>query len=151
MTKKIDSPNQLNLLDLLQDLRPKSSGFASFNIDLQLREAISEAIRGCQLSRYQIAAHMSELVGVEISKSMIDSWTAESREGLNRFPSCYLPAFCKVIGTIEPLRILADLLGAYVIQGKEALLTEIGRVEDQKKKLSEREKALKMMLQGMKE
>ena len=151
MTKRIDSPNQLNLLDLLQDLRPKSNGFASFNIDLQLREGISEAIRGCQLSRYQIAAHMSELVGVEITKSMIDSWTAESREGLNRFPACYLPAFCKVIGTIEPLRILADLLGAYVIQGKEALLTEIGRVKEQKKKLSEREKALEVQLNGMKE
>jgi hypothetical protein len=142
--------NQLSLLDLLKDLRPKTNGFASFNIDLQLREAISQAIKECSHSRFQIAAKMSELLGVEISKSMIDSWTAESREGLYRFPACYLPAFCHVVGSLEPLRIMADLLGGYVIQGEEAILTELGRVKEQKRKLVEREKALETMLRGIK-
>ena len=141
--------NQLSLLDLLKDLRPKNNDFASFNIDLRLRDAISQAIKDCPHSRFQIAAKMSELLGVEITKSMIDSWTAESREGLYRFPACYLPAFCHVVGSLEPLRIMADLLGAYVIQGEEAILTELGRVKDQKRKLSEREKALETQLQGM--
>jgi len=151
MKKICQNPNQLSLLNLLQDLRPKTNKFASFNIDLQLREAISEAIRRCQSSRFQIAARMSELLGLEISKSMIDSWTAESREGVNRFPACYLPAFCDAVGSLEPLRIMVDLLGAYVIEGEEAILTEIGRIDDQKKKLSDREKALKTVLQGMRE
>jgi hypothetical protein len=149
MKKNCQNPDQLSLLNLLQDLRPKTNRFASFNIDLQLREAISEAIRRCQSSRFQIAARMSELLGLEISKSMIDSWTAESREGVNRFPACYLPAFCEAVGSLEPLRIMVDLLGAYVIEGEEAILTEMGRIDDQKKKLSDREKALKTVLQGM--
>lgn len=147
--KKFSHPNQLTLLDLLKDLRPKTSDFSSFNIDLQLRDSISRAIKDCPLSRYQIAAKMSELLGFEITKSMIDSWTAESREGVYRFPACYLPAFCHVVGSLEPLRILTDLLGAYVIEGEEALLTELGRIEEQKRKLSERERALKTVLQGM--
>jgi hypothetical protein len=92
---------------------------------------------------------MSEVLGFEITKSMIDSWTAESREGVYRFPACYLPAFCHVVGNLEPLRILADLLGVYVIEGEEALLTELGRIEEQKQKLSEKEKAIKSILQGM--
>ena len=141
--------NQLSLLDLLKDLRPKNNDFASFNIDLRLRDAISQAIKDCPHSRFQIAAKMSELLGVEITKSMIDSWTAESREGLYRFPACYLPAFCHVVGSLEPLRIMADLLGAYVIQGEEAILTELGRIKEQKKKIAIREKALESQLQGM--
>ena len=141
--------NQLSLLDLLKELRPKNNDFASFNIDLRLRDAISQAIKDCPHSRFQIAAKMSELLGVEITKSMIDSWTAESREGLYRFPACYLPALCHVVGNLEPVRIMADLLGVYVIQGEEAILTELGRIKEQKKKIAVREKALETVLQGM--
>jgi hypothetical protein len=146
---KNSQTNQLSLLDLLKDLRPKNNAFASFNIDLRLRDAISQAIKDCSHSRFQIAAKMSELLGVEITKSMIDSWTAESREGLYRFPACYLPALCHVVGSLEPVRIMADLLGAYVIQGEEAILTELGRRKEQKKKIAVREKALESVLQGM--
>lgn len=148
--KKSSHPDQLSLLNLLQDLRPKNGEFASFNIDLQLREVITEAIKVCPYSRIQIASKMSELLGIEVTKSMIDSWTADSREGVYRFPACYLPAFCHVVGSLEPLRIMADLLGAYVLEGEDALLTELGRIETQKKKLQEKEKAIKTVLQGMK-
>lgn len=138
--------NQLSLLDLLKDLRPKNNDFASFNIDLRLRDAISQAIKDCPHSRFQIAAKMSELLGVEITKSMIDSWTAESREGLYRFPACYLPAFCHVVGSLEPLRIMADLLGGYVIESRDALLTKLGKIKEEKRMLSEEEKAVESLL-----
>ena len=146
---KNQNHNQLSLLDLLKDLRPQISDSASFNIDLQLREAISRAIKECPHSRYQIAARMSELLGVEITKSMLDSWTAESKEGTYRFPACYLPAFCKALGNIEPLRIMADLLECYVIEGEDALLTQLGKIRDQKEQLLEKERAIKTILQGM--
>ena len=141
--------SQLSFLDLLEDLRPKTSDSASFNIDLQLRDAITRAIKDCPHSRYQIAAKMSELLGIEITKSMLDSWTAESKEGIYRFPACYLPAFCRALGNIEPLRIMADLLGAYVIEGEDALLTQLGKIKDQKDQLLEKERAIKTILQGM--
>jgi hypothetical protein len=137
-------------LSLLKDLRPQQGKFASFNIDLCLRDAISQAIKECPHSRFQIAAQMSELLGMEITKSMIDSWTADSREGTYRFPACYLPAFCKAAGSIEPFRIMADLLGCYVIESEDALLMELGRIKSQKKKLAEREKALELIIGGMK-
>jgi hypothetical protein len=94
---------------------------------------------------------MSEVLGFEITKSMIDSWTAESREGVYRFPACYLPAFCHVVGNLEPFRILADLLGVYVIESKDALLMKLGRIKDEKRKLTEEEKAVEAKLQGMRE
>lgn len=145
---KFANPNQLSFLDFLKELRPKNTEFSSLNVDLRLREAIAQAIKDSPLSRYQIAAHMSELVGTEISKTMIDSWTAESREGVNRFPACYLPAFCHVVGSIESMKILADLVGCFVIQGQEALLIELSKVKSQKIKLNEREKAIEAILKG---
>jgi len=146
--KKFRHPDQLNFFDLLKDLRPKNGGFASFNIDLLLRETIAQAIKESPLSRFQIAARMSEILGLEVSKSMIDSWTAESREGINRFPACYLPAFCQTVGSFEPLRALADLLGCVVVEGEEALLIELSKVDVEKDKLLRREKAIKTILNG---
>jgi hypothetical protein len=148
--KKNWQAGQPGLFDLLKDLRPKSAEFSSFNIDLLLRNSIAQAIKDSPHSRFQIAAQMSDKLGVEITKSMIDSWTAESREGVNRFPACYLPAFCDAVGSIEPMRVLADLIGCFVVQGEDALKIELHKIESQKQKLSEKEKAIKAILQGVK-
>ena len=148
--KKFCHPDQLSFFDLLKDLRPQNSGFSSFNIDLLLRETISQAIKESPLSRFQIAAKMSDALGVEVSKTMIDSWTAESREGINRFPACYLPAFCHAVNSIEPLRVLADLVGSVVVQGEDALRIEMSKIEEQEQRLSEKKKAIKTILNGVK-
>lgn len=142
-------PNQFSLLDLLKDLRPQNTEFSSFNIDLLFRKALRDAIKLSRLSREQIAMRMSELLGKEVTKDMIDSWTAESREGMNNMWAANLPAFCHAAGTIEPLRILSDLNGCYVIQGPEALDLEMKKIEDQEKALAERKRAIKTMRQGM--
>ncbi len=148
--KKFCHPDQLNFFDILRDLRPKNTEFSSFNIDLLLRETLVQAIKESPHSRFQIAAQMSDLLGIEISKTMIDSWTAESREGINRFPACYLPAFCHAVESIEPLKVLADLVGSFVVQGQEALLIEQSKINLQKEKLAEKERAIRILLQGMK-
>jgi hypothetical protein len=142
-------PNQFSLLDLLKDLRPKDTEFSSFNIDLRFRKALHDAIKSSHLSREQIAMKMSELLGREVTKDMIDSWTAESREGMNNIWAVNLPAFCHVVESIEPLRILADLNGCYVIQGPEALDLELKKIWDQRKILDERERSIKIHKQGM--
>lgn len=146
--KKICQSSQLSLFDLLADLRPKIS-ISVLNTDLLLRTAIAKAIKESSLSRIQIAARMSEALDVEITKTMLDAWTAESREGLNRFPACYLPVFCDAVQSIEPLKILADLNGCFVIQGPEALDLEEKRIQDQEKTLADRKRAIKTMRQGI--
>jgi len=69
---------------------------------------------------------MSELVGQDITKTMLDSWTAESK-GMHRFPAVYLPAFCEAVGSTEPIRMLGQVLCAFVLPGPAALLAEIRR------------------------
>jgi len=103
----------------------------SLDMDKQFREIISEALRGCcPLSRYQVAARMSELLGQDITKTMLDSWTAESKEQ-HRFPAVFLPAFCEAVGSTEPIRMIGRRVGVFVLPGPEALRAEIQRIEEE--------------------
>ena len=129
--QKIDI-NQASLFDIIQNFQTVNNGTrpaGSFDIDHQFRVAISMALKNCPLSRWQVAARMSELTGQEITKAMLDSWTAESKEG-HRFPAIYLPVFCEAVGCSEPLMILGKLVGVFVLPGPEALRAEIQRIEE---------------------
>ena len=90
--KRIDKNDdrQISLFDLIiknqgEDTSPKEG---SLDIDTEVRHLVSEELKGCPYSRYHVAARMSELTGTEITKSMLDSWTAESKEQ-HRFPAIF--------------------------------------------------------------
>ena len=68
-------------------------------------------------SLYPVAAHMSGLVGRDITKAMLDSRTAEL-EGVHRFPAVYLPAFCEAVGSTDPIRMLCRVLCARAMHGE---------------------------------
>lgn len=124
---------QLSLFDIIrniQDGKPTPKPIGSFNIDRQFREAISAALKQCPLSRYQVVARMSELTDTDITKTMLDSWTAESKEQ-HRFPAIFLPAFCEAVGCTEPLKMIGTLVGVFVLPGPEALRAEIQRMDEE--------------------
>ncbi len=135
---------QYTLFDLifrLQD-KPADPGPGSLNVQYQLQAVISECIKRCPLSRWEIAGRMSALLNQEITKYMLDTWTAESKE-YHRFPAEYLPAFCQAVDSYEPLRLLAEKAGVFVLPGPEALRAEIKRIEEEIKKLQkQRQKRL---------
>jgi len=133
LKKRLDNPNQITIFDVIQSLQNKerqSRPAGSFDIDRQFRESISKALKKCPLSRYQVAARMSELIGCDITKSMLDSWTAESKEN-HRFPAIFLPAFCEATGQTEPLNILARPVKVFVLPSAEALRSEIHKLEEE--------------------
>lgn len=144
---------QPSLFDVLTELQTvKTTNHqqpaGSFDIDRQFRAAISEALKHSPLSRWQIVARMSELTGSEITKSMLDSWTADSKED-HRFPAIFLPAFCEAVGCSEPLNLLGRLVGVFVLPGPEALRAEIRRIEeDISRKQTEKRKRM-MFLKEM--
>ena len=126
--------NQVSIFELLAIQQGEATRAAqtpgSLDMDRQFREAISEALRGCPRSRYQVAARMSELLGQDITKTMLDSWTAESKEQ-HRFPAVFLPAFCEAVGSTEPIRMIGQRVGAFVLPGPEALRAEIQRIDEE--------------------
>jgi hypothetical protein len=132
LKQRIDT-RQASLFDILKNYQEEnivSRPAGSFDIDRQLRAMLSEALKHCPLSRWQVAARMSELTGQEITKAMLDSWTAESKED-HRFPAIFLPAFCEATGCNEPLKMMGKLVGMFIMPGPEALRAEIRRFEEE--------------------
>jgi len=145
--------NQLSILDLLRELNaPEEPGPAEGRMRCidDLRGAIRRAIKTSPLSRHQIAGQMSHLLAHTITKEMIDSWTRESDEVNGRpvrhVPAEYLPAFCDVTGSTEPLRILGELCGLFVLPGPDALRAEIQRLDEQAKQIQARKRKRVMFL-----
>lgn len=145
-------PRQISIFELIrQSQDQKTDQFdRKFDIDRELRDAVSAALKRCPLSRYQVVARMSELLDQDITKTMLDSWTAESKEH-HRFPAVFLPAFCSAVGDSTPLAILARPVGVFMLPGTEALRAEIRRLDEE---ICERKKAKQkreVFLQGIEE
>ncbi|MDP3715696.1 MAG: hypothetical protein Q8R21_04730 [Burkholderiales bacterium] len=103
---------------------------------------LSEAITKSGLSRFAIAARMSELLGREITKAQIDAWTAESKNEW-RFPFEYAAAFEVACDCINLQELLARKRGTRILVGEEALLAEMGRIDREVRELRERKLQLR--------
>lgn len=156
MTKnKNKSSRQTTIFEYLQKAEqlyrnPENPPGGSLDIDTEFRAAVSFDLKrahdhsGRELSRYEVAARMSELAGQEISKAMLDNWSAESHEK-HRFPCQFLPAF--VIATGGERRafdVLSRKSGLFALPGPEALRAEIRRIDEEinKKKYEKQKRVL---------
>lgn len=129
-------------LDLFEIPVPRVPMPGALDVGIAVRHRISDLLKDSPRNRFEIAARMSELLGHEITKHQLDSWTAESREGW-RFPLEYLPAFEVAVETHLVTTWLADLRGCKVLVGKEALDAEIGKLERLKEAAAKKIKELK--------
>lgn len=152
MKKKLDI-GQMDIFEVIRRVSEEQKAISGkedipgrLNIDATLRELVSQALKEPRLSRYEVAAKMSSLLGREITKAMIDSWSAESKEN-HRFPLAYLPAFMEATGDKTILRFIAEKAGGYFIEGEDALYTELGKLEKMKKEIAEKERLIKQMLE----
>lgn len=145
--KKIDT-RQLNLFEYLAGLRsPATTGDheGQLNIAEALRRALNQAIKEFPGSRYEIAGAMSHSLGAEITKSQLDSWTAESKSG-NRIPAEYIPAFCDATQNQAPLIVLNQAAGNVAVPGPEALRAEVARLADQEKAVRQEKRKRQLLL-----
>lgn len=147
---------QLDLLELIEQLdrvSPETPVAGSLDLDAQLRLALSEALRCAPGSRFEVAARMSELMGVEVTKWQLDSWTAESKEG-HRFPAAYLPAFCAAAGSWDVLALLARACGRRVhADPRVDVEARIGRmraeIQVEERRLRERKRQLRDAVEAL--
>jgi hypothetical protein len=119
----------------------------NYDIAAQIRRWMTSAIKASQMSRYEIAAKLSELLDKEISKYQLDSWTAESKEGYH-LPADYVPALASVLEDFSLVRILAAPLGIQVLENKDLIWLEYGQVRQMERKIRARKKQLEKRLQG---
>lgn len=96
------------------------------------------------LDRYEIAARASRLAGRDISKAMLDGYTAESREEFNLplWLSAVLETVCSSTRLTE---WLASVRGGRVFIGAATLDAEIGRLASERDQANERMRELKVL------
>ncbi|WP_241084860.1 hypothetical protein [Candidatus Vondammii sp. HM_W22] len=146
MPRRIRDPLTMDLFNIPRAQAPTPG---NLDLDIALRCALSEALKHCEQDRYRVAADMSRLTGHDISKYMLDAYTADSRSDHN-FPFRYASAFESVTGSFCLTNLLAKARGCEVLVGDDALLAELGRVEQMEAELKHQKAALKRYLEARK-
>ncbi len=120
---------------------PRSAG--SLSCRVEIAHTMSEALNGHD--RYDVAATMSRLLGRDISKHMLDAYTAESRED-HIPPLDTAIAFDMATGDSKLLNLYASKLGARISVGKDALNAELGKLERVRDEVAKQIKQLKRVM-----
>lgn len=139
------SARDLKTLDLFEVPMPRNPLPGALDVGLPVRHLLSDVLKASPLSRFEVAARMSELLGHEVSKHQLDAWTAESREGW-RFPLEYLPALEVALETHALTGWLAELRGCTVLVGREALDAKIGKLERMRDEAAKQIRQLKQAM-----
>lgn len=112
----------------------------------ELRAAINQAIREYQGGdRHHIAAQMSRLLGEDVSKSQLDSWTSESKSD-HHIPAEYLVALCLATNSTRPIATLVIALGCGMVAPDEHGVLELARIRRRRLQLEREERELQMRL-----
>lgn len=105
-------------------------------------QLIARMLADSGLSRFAVAAAVSELTGKEVSKYMLDAYTAESRDEFNA-PAYLIPAIETACKSHLYANWLAGVRGGRLLIGRDALAAELGRIERQRDELAGQARALK--------
>jgi hypothetical protein len=97
---------------------------------------LSEMFRTCGKDRHQVAAEASRLTGKEVTKAMLDGYTAESRDCFN-VPTYLIPALETACRSHAMSNWLAGVRGGRLMVGRDALAAELGRIEKQRAELAD--------------
>ena len=150
MKRKLDmaTEKQMSIFDLLEDIEAKKAQgpeAGSLNMGARVREGLATALKSVPLKRWEVAGRMSEYIGAEITESMLNSWTADSKEG-HRFPLEYIAAFCWATGDYTVMDLVARGCGCHLTKGREVVLLQMARLDDMQRKIEkEREQMLAYM------
>ena len=134
--------------DLFRDWQPPQvavelAGPAPKGGTLQSRisRAVSQALSACDLPREKVAEAMSDYLGVDVSKNMLDAYASQAREThtitLERFI-----ALVEVTGQLGLLGFVAEAFGLVVVPAKYAELIELHFIDEQRAELERRRHAL---------
>ncbi|MDO9053807.1 MAG: hypothetical protein Q8K43_10515 [Sulfurimicrobium sp.] len=132
-------PGQSELDFFAVPAAPRSDS-GGLDISLAVRETLTDLLGAATLQghdRHEIAARISRLSNHEISKHMLDRYTAPSADAW-RFPLEALPAITQASGDYRLLELVAEACGCKLYRGEEAMLAEIGALTLQERNVKAR-------------
>jgi hypothetical protein len=151
--KKSDD-SQIDIFDYLKSISqiPEHEE-GQYKIVDRLRASLRTCIKSSEFSIHQIAGEMSHLLGETITKEMLYSWTRQFDEINGRpgrhIPAEQLPAFCHVTGCNDPLIIMGQMVGVFILPGPEALRAEIQKLDENLKKTRAEKRKRQIFLEEM--
>lgn len=153
MKRKIDTgmEKQMSIFDMLEDIETKKTqgpAPGSLNMGAQIKNALTAALKGAGLKRWEIAGRMSDYISTEITESMLNSWTADSKEG-HRFPLEYIAAFCWATGDYTVIKMVAQGCGCHLTMGREVVLLQMARLSDMRRRIDREEEKMLAYLDKM--
>lgn len=131
-----------DLFDQAFPVRAPAEPVPAMDFSVRLSQAIGRALKECPLSREDVAAKMSAMLGEPVSRMMLDAYASPARDthriGLTRFK-----ALARVTGCLWLWEVAVDGDGLTLLQGEQARLAQIGALEQQVREMSVRLKDLK--------
>lgn len=136
MSRRRDS----STLDLFRDYRPApvvarfdDEAVHAWNMAGRLSKAVAATLDGAEMTREEVAAAMSEILKDGVSKSTLDAYASQAKEG-HTISALRLAALVMVTGDARALNTLLSEAGLIVVPDRyEALLRR-----EQAKELRER-------------
>ncbi len=116
------------------DMSRKRPGRGDLDIHASIREWLGRALARCRLSREEVAAKISILMDREGSLSVLNAWTAESKNDY-RIPAEALPAVCHVLEDYEGLELPCSVLGGRFIAGDELREVRLFKLREERERL----------------
>ncbi|PZR30320.1 hypothetical protein [Caulobacter segnis] len=147
MAKRIRDEQTLDLFEhkhLFPVETPRELGSAlDFNSTLSraMSRALDEA-REHGRDRYDVAARMSEILGQEVSKGMLDAYTSTARD-THTISAVRFKAFVRATGCLWLWKVYLDGEGLTLLMGEEALHAQASLAEKRAKALLDEARQLR--------
>lgn len=134
-------------LDLFRDWEPPKVAVSlpagtvrGGTLATQIARAVSHALSECDQSRYEIAKAMSEYLGQDVSKNMLDAYASQAR-GEHKITLERLIALIEVTKQYGLLGFIAKNFDLIVVPKKYSDLIDLHFIDEQMKFLEQRKNA----------
>lgn len=130
-------PSDRNTLDLLDWEPPEiverfdDRLVRAASLRSKVAKAVGETLRGTNIPRKEIAKAMSEWLGEDVSKHMLDAYASESKDG-HTINFLRVLALIEITGDARLLQLGADLFGQSVIENRWLPWVDVGQLADKK-------------------
>lgn len=106
-----------------------------------VREALTNALSCCGLSREDVAAELSRLTGEAVSVNHINNWAAGGKKDW-RFPLEFVSAFCLLTGDFGLIEAVLDGTDRCLVDQKTLVAAEYGKLLAEEKKRAQLKREL---------
>ncbi len=115
----------------------------AIDFEVRLAQAIGLALKETRHTRERVAALMSEILGEDVSRTMLDAYASPARDQ-HRISVTRFKALARATGAMWLFEVLLEGEGLTLLKGEQAVLAQVGALEqeirEKKARLSELKK-----------